>query len=61
MIEGINNWIKLIKRQGYAFSNFDDFRAHLLACFSNRPPARMLERPHPPSPSLGLGEGEPVS
>ena len=34
-IEGINNRIKLIKRQGYGFTNFDNFRARLLACFSD--------------------------
>jgi transposase len=34
-IEGINNRIKLIKRQGYGFTNFDNFRARLLACFSH--------------------------
>ncbi|MCY7324025.1 MAG: ISL3 family transposase [Phormidesmis sp. CAN_BIN36] len=32
-IEGINNRIKLIKRQGYGFTNFENFRARLLACF----------------------------
>ncbi|MEG3936318.1 MULTISPECIES: transposase [unclassified Microcoleus] len=26
MISGINNRIKLIMRQGYGFSNFDNFR-----------------------------------
>lgn len=35
VMEGINNRIKLIKRQGYGFSNFDNFRARLLACFSD--------------------------
>jgi transposase len=34
-MEGINNRIKLIKRQGYGFTNFENFRARLLACFSN--------------------------
>ena len=34
-IEGINNRIKLIKRQGYGFTNFKNFRARLLACFSH--------------------------
>lgn len=34
-IEGINNRIKLIKRQGYGFTNFENFRARLLACFSH--------------------------
>lgn len=34
-IAGINNRIKLIKRQGYGFTNFDNFRARLLACFSD--------------------------
>jgi transposase len=33
VMEGINNRIKLIKRQGYGFVNFDNFRARLLACF----------------------------
>ncbi|WP_445242691.1 hypothetical protein [Microcoleus sp. S28C3] len=27
--------MKLIKRQAYGFVNFDNFRARLLACFSN--------------------------
>lgn len=35
VMEGINNRIKLIKRQGYGFSNFDNFRSRLLACFSH--------------------------
>lgn len=35
VMEGINNRIKLIKRQGYGFSNFDNFRTRILACFSN--------------------------
>jgi transposase len=35
VMEGINNKIKLIKRQGYGFSNFDNFRRRLLACFSD--------------------------
>lgn len=35
VMEGINNRIKLIKRQAYGFANFDNFRARLLACFSN--------------------------
>lgn len=34
-MEGINNRIKLIKRQAYGFANFDNFRARLLACFSD--------------------------
>ena len=34
-MEGINNRIKLIKRQAYGFVNFDNFRARLLACFSD--------------------------
>jgi transposase len=34
-IEGINNRIKLIKRQGYGFTNFDNFRTRLLASFSH--------------------------
>lgn len=35
-MEGINNRIKLIKRQAYGFTNFDNFRERLLACFSNK-------------------------
>ena len=35
VMEGINNRIKSIKRQGYGFVNFDNFRARLLACFSD--------------------------
>lgn len=35
VMEGINNRIKLIKRQAYGFTNFDNFRARLLACFSD--------------------------
>ena len=35
VMEGINNRIKLIMRQGYGFSNFDNFRARVLACFSD--------------------------
>jgi hypothetical protein len=35
-MEGINNRIKLIKRQAYGFTNFDNFRIRLLACFSNK-------------------------
>lgn len=35
VMEGINNRLKLIKRQGYGFSNFDNFRTRLLACFSD--------------------------
>lgn len=35
VMEGINNRIKLIMRQGYGFSNFDNFRARLLACFND--------------------------
>lgn len=34
-MEGINNRIKLIMRQGYGFSNFDNFRMRLLACLGN--------------------------
>lgn len=34
-MEGINNRIKLIKRQAYGFVNFNNFRERLLACFSN--------------------------
>jgi transposase len=35
VMSGINNRIKLIMRQGYGFSNFDNFRDRVLACFSN--------------------------
>ena len=35
VMEGINNRIKLIMRQGYGFSNFDNFRERVLACFSD--------------------------
>lgn len=35
MIEGINTKIKLIKRIGYGFANFDNFRLKLLACFNS--------------------------
>jgi transposase len=34
-MEGINNRIKLIKRQAYGFANFNNFRERLLACFSD--------------------------
>ncbi len=34
-MEGINNRIKLIKREGYGFVSFNNFRERLLACFSN--------------------------
>jgi transposase len=33
VMEGINNKIKQIKRQAYGFTNFDNFRLRLLACF----------------------------
>ena len=32
-MEGINNKIKLIKRQDYGFTKFDNFRSRLLAAF----------------------------
>ena len=35
VMEGINNRIKLIMRQGYGFSNFNNFRNRVLACFSH--------------------------
>lgn len=35
VMEGINNKLKLIKRQAYGFVNFANFRARLLACFSH--------------------------
>ncbi len=34
-MEGINNKIKLIKRQGYGFTNFENFRLPLLSAFSS--------------------------
>lgn len=34
-MEGINNKIKQIKRQAYGFTNFDNFRLRLLACFAD--------------------------
>jgi len=34
-LSGINNRLKLIKRQAYGFVNFDNFRDRLLACFCN--------------------------
>ncbi|NJM00407.1 MAG: transposase [Synechococcaceae cyanobacterium SM2_3_2] len=33
IMEGINNRIKVIKRQGYGFTNMTNFRARLLAAF----------------------------
>ncbi|MDZ4876883.1 MAG: hypothetical protein CLLPBCKN_006318 [Chroococcidiopsis cubana SAG 39.79] len=35
VMEGMNNRIKLIMRQGYGFSNFDNFRSRLLACLGD--------------------------
>jgi hypothetical protein len=35
VMEGINNRIKLIMRQGYGFLNFINFRERVLACFSD--------------------------
>jgi transposase len=35
VMEGINNRIKLIKRQAYGFTNFEHLRIRLLACFSH--------------------------
>ena len=35
VMEGINNRIKLIMRQGYGFSNFDNFRSRLLAALND--------------------------
>jgi transposase len=35
VMEGINNKIKLILRQGYGFSNFNNLREKLLACLFN--------------------------
>ncbi len=36
VMEGINNKIKLIKRQGYGFCNFENFRLRLLAAFEDK-------------------------
>lgn len=36
MMEGMNNKLKLIKRQAYGFINFGNFRTRLLACCSNK-------------------------
>lgn len=36
VMEGINNKIKLIKRQGYGFTNFENFRSRLLAAFEDK-------------------------
>lgn len=33
VMEGINNRLKVIKRQAYGFVNFENFRSRLLACF----------------------------
>ncbi|NJK73402.1 MAG: ISL3 family transposase [Oscillatoriales cyanobacterium RU_3_3] len=35
VMEGINNKIKLIMRNGYGFHNFDNLRSRLLGCFSS--------------------------
>jgi transposase len=35
LMSGINNRIKLIMRQGYGFSNFNNLRNRVLACFSD--------------------------
>ncbi|MEI6330506.1 MAG: transposase [Pseudanabaena sp. ELA645] len=35
VMEGLNNRIKLIKRQAYGFLNFIYFRSRLLACLSH--------------------------
>lgn len=35
VMEGINNKAKLIMRQGYGFTNFDNFRIRLLSSFSD--------------------------
>lgn len=33
-VEGINNKIKLIKRKGFGFTNFENFRRKIIDCFS---------------------------
>ncbi|WP_287309160.1 ISL3 family transposase [Okeania sp. SIO1H2] len=38
-IEGINNRLKLIKRSGYGFRNFERFRLRCLLCWHFHPPA----------------------
>ena len=35
VMEGINNKVKLILRQGYGFTDFEHFRARLLGSFSD--------------------------
>jgi transposase len=35
VMEGINNRLKVIKRQAYGFVNFENFRVRPLACFFN--------------------------
>jgi len=35
VMEGINNKIKVIKRQAYGFTNFQHLRMRLMACFSH--------------------------
>ncbi|WP_083853529.1 transposase [Synechococcus sp. PCC 6312] len=35
LMEGINNKIKVIKRQAYGFTNFRHLRMRLMACFSH--------------------------
>ena len=35
VMEGMNNRMKLIMRQGYGFSNFENFRSRLLACLGD--------------------------
>lgn len=32
-VEGINNKLKLIKRSGYGFRNFETFQVHCLICW----------------------------
>ena len=33
VVEGINNKLKLIKRSGYGFRNFDNFKLRSLICW----------------------------
>jgi len=42
VMEGINNRIKLIKRQAYGFVNFDNFRASSRGCKFSYPLARLF-------------------
>jgi len=53
-MEGINNHIKLIKREGYGFVSFNNFREGWLACFSKYEAKRSASVVHEKSLSLSL-------